>query len=241
MPDKRLLIIKTGNTIASLRDQGEDFEDWFIAGSGQPSTSFSVCSLFLGEALPDLAEISGIIITGSPAYVTDLEPWNETGAAYLREAHELDIPILGVCYGHQLLAWAFGGEVGFHPGGREIGSVAITLTEAANQDALLGTLPNQFMAQVSHQQSVLKLPAGAVLLAHNDFEPNHAFRIGHSSWGIQFHPEFSASVMAAYIEERRNALEEEGCQPEALLSAVVSAPEAATLIQHFCLLASRAI
>ena len=241
MPDKTLLIIKTGNTISSLRNQGEDFEDWFIAGCGLPDTAFTVRSLFLGEPLPDLGETAGIIITGSPAYVTDLEPWNEIGAAYLRDAHDREIPILGVCYGHQLLAWAFGGEVGFHPHGREIGSVDIKLTMAASQDALLGTLPDQFLAQVSHQQSVLKLPPQAVLLAHNDFEPHHAFRIGNSTWGIQFHPEFSAAVMAAYIEERSDDLKSEGWQTEKLLSEVASSPEAAGLLQHFSLLASKII
>ena len=241
MPDKTLLIIKTGNTIASLRNRGEDFEDWFIAGCALPSAAFTVRSLFLGEPMPDLAETAGIIITGSPAYVTDLEPWNEIGAAYLREAHEREIPILGVCYGHQLLAWAFGGEVGFHPHGREIGSVDIELTAAASQDALLGTLPARFLAQVSHQQSVLKLPPQAVLLAHNDFEPNHAFRIGRSTWGIQFHPEFSAEVMAAYIRERADDLKAEGWQTEKLLSEVASSPDAAALLRHFSLLASKAV
>ena len=71
-----LLIIKTGNTIPGLRQQGEDFEDWFIAQSGYPAEAFTVRSLFLGEPLPDLANTAGIIVTGSPAYVTDLEPWN---------------------------------------------------------------------------------------------------------------------------------------------------------------------
>ena len=241
MSEKTLLIIKTGNTIASLRNQGEDFEDWFIAGSGLPASAFTVRSLFLGEPLPELGATAGIIVTGSPAYVTDLEPWNEIAAAYLRDAHDRSIPILGVCYGHQLLAWAFGGEVGFHPSGREIGSVQVELTPAAEQDALLGMLPVKFVAQVSHQQSVLSLPDQATLLAYNDFEPHHAFRIGDTSWGIQFHPEFSAQVTATYIEERRDDLVEEGHSPEQLLAQISASPEAASLIQHFCLLSSKAV
>lgn len=233
-----LLIIKTGNTIASLRQQGEDFEDWFIAQSGLPAERFVVRALFLGEPLPDLADTAGLIVTGSPAYVTDLEPWNDIAAAYLRDAHEREIPILGVCYGHQLLAWAFGGEVGFHPHGREIGSVAVQTTEAAAADRLFAALPTRFMAQVSHQQSVLGLPAAATLLAWNDFEPHHAFRLGQTSWGVQFHPEFDARITRAYIDERQADLLAEGLPVPDLLDAVQASPESAALLRRFCALAA---
>lgn len=231
--DKRLLIMKTGNTISGLRSGGEDFEDWFIAGSGLTADRVRVSSLFLGEPLPDLGETAGMIITGSPAYITDLEPWNNIAANYLREAVEREVPTLGVCYGHQLLAWAFDGEVGFHPRGREIGSVEIALTAAGQQDRLLAGLPPRFMAQVSHQQSVLRLPSEAVRLAQNDFDPNHGFRIGETAWGVQFHPEFDARITAAYIRERQADLDAEGLDSEALLERLRPSPEAASLLRRF--------
>lgn len=234
---RTMLIIKTGNTIPSLRQRGEDFEDWFIAQSGYPTGVFTVRSLFLGEPLPDLADTAGIIVTGSPAYVTDLEPWNAIAAAYLRDAHEREIPVLGVCYGHQLLAWAFGGEVGFHPNGREIGSVPIYSTDAASGDCLFAELPAQFVAQVSHQQSVLGLPEGATLLARNDFDPHHAFRLGQTTWGVQFHPEFNAAITRAYITERQADLQAEGLPVAALLESAGPSPESAALLRRFCTLA----
>jgi GMP synthase (glutamine-hydrolysing) len=234
---RTLLIIKTGNTIPSLRQQGEDFEDWFIAQSGYPVEAFTVRSLFLGEPLPDLADTAGIIVTGSPAYVTDLEPWNDIAAGYLRDAHEREVPVLGVCYGHQLLAWAFGGDVGFHPAGREIGSVAVHTTDAASDDRLFAELPAQFTAQVSHQQSVLGLPQGAILLASNDFDPHHAFRLGQTSWGVQFHPEFNAGITRAYITARQDDLRAEGLPVEHLLQSARPSPESAALLRRFCALA----
>jgi GMP synthase (glutamine-hydrolysing) len=230
---KKLLIIKTGNTIASLRSKGEDFEDWFIAGAGLEPDQALVSSLFMGQPLPALEKVSGIIITGSPAYITDLKPWNQVGADYLRQAVDKSLPVLAVCYGHQLLAWAFGGEVDFHPGGREIGSVEIELTGAGKQDRLLGSLPPRFTAQVSHQQSVLRLPADAVRLAQNDFDPNHGFRLGETAWGLQFHPEFTADISAAYIRERAADLQAEGLDSEALLQALQPSPEAAALLGRF--------
>ena len=145
--------------------------------------------------------------------------------------------MLGVCYGHQLLAWAFGGEVGFHPDGREIGSVPVNLTDAARADRLFAELPAQFVAQVSHQQSVLSLPEEAILLGWNDFEPNHAFRLGQTSWGVQFHPEFTAEITRAYINARQADLQAEGLPVAALLESTEPSPESAALLRRFCTLA----
>ncbi|MCH7817130.1 MAG: glutamine amidotransferase [Proteobacteria bacterium] len=230
---KQFLIIKTGTTIPSLLANTEDFEDWFILGSGRRRCEFLVCSIHLHQALPRLATIDGIIITGSPAYLTDLESWNYIAADYLRNAHADEIPILGVCYGHQLVAWTFGGSVDFHRGGREIGTVEIKLTASAKSDPLFASLPDKFKAQVSHQQTVTQLPEEAVLLAENNFERHHAFRLGLSTWGVQFHPEFSDAVTRAYISERRVALTAEGLDPDRLLRDTVPTPEAAGLIRHF--------
>ena len=140
---------------------------------------------------------------------------------------------MGVCYGHQLLAWAFGGVVGFHPGGREIGTIDLELTSEAASDVLFAKMPKQFSAQASHQQSVLSLPDGAVLLAKNSFDAHHAFRLGSSTWGVQFHPEFSAHVMSTYISERRDDITREGLDVEELLARVEATPVSASLLQQF--------
>ena len=229
----KVLIIKTGNTIPSLRAENEDFEDWFIRGTGLDSNRFVCCAVDKGESLPAIDDVVAAIVTGSPAYVTDLAPWNEIAAVYLRLLHLQQKPILGVCYGHQLLAWAFGGVVGFHPNGREIGTIDVELTLEAASDVLFVKMPKQFSAQASHQQSVLSLPDEAVLLAKNSFDAHHAFRLGSSTWGVQFHPEFSAHVMSSYIRERRNDIAKEGLNVEELLARVEATPVSASLLQHF--------
>ncbi|GJM13013.1 MAG: GMP synthase [Pseudohongiella sp.] len=230
---KKILIIKTGTTIESLLARQEDFEDWFIRGTGLEADNFICCAVDEGEPLPVFDAVAAAIVTGSPAYVTDLAPWNEIAADYLRALHAQQKPILGVCYGHQLLAWAFGGEVGFHSFGREIGTVDIELSAEAAKDALFVDVPRVFKAQASHLQSVLALPDEAVLLAKNSFEPNHAFRLGASTWGVQFHPEFSAPIMSAYIRERSDAINEEGLDAESLLNRVSDTPISAGLLRQF--------
>ncbi len=232
MSDK-ILIIKTGNTIPSLLDEGQDFEDWFIRGTGLDPSRFICSAVDKGEALPAIDQVAAAIVTGSPAFLTDLAPWNELAADYSRRLHNQQKPLLGVCYGHQLLAWAFGGEVGFHPRGREIGTVGVALTPHSETDLLFASIPKQFMVQASHLQTVTRLPDEAILLAQNDFEPHHGFRLGRTTWGVQFHPEFGAHAMRSYIRERKSEIAEEGLDVQDLLMDVDETPISASLLKRF--------
>lgn len=234
-----ILIVKTGSTIQPLLDKGLDFENWFADGLQIPIGRLFVCDPSKGEPLPDIERISGLIITGSPAYVTDEAPWNFLVADYCKNAIKLSKPILGVCYGHQLLAWALGGRVGFNPNGREIGTSEISLTGAAKDDSLFTDLPEQISVQVSHQQSVLQLPDNAVLLASNAIDPHHAYRIGETTWGIQFHPEFTAETTRAYIAARADDIQKENLNPEALIRGLRASPESASLLPRFVELVER--
>ena len=235
--DKKILILKTGNTIKGLLEKGKDFEDWFVDCSGLAKNVFIIRSLHLGESLVDLSQIAAIIITGSPAFITDEETWNFIGASYIREAHGIGIPILGVCYGHQLLAWTFGGKVAFNEEGRNIGTITINLKEPARNDLLFGGLPERFNVNVSHQQSVVELPSKAIELASSNSNNLQAFRLGETSWGVQFHPEFSKDIVRKYIEERSIKIKEEGLDPEMLASLALNTPNSVILFQRFCHLA----
>lgn len=233
---KRILVIKTGRTHENIRARFGCFEDWMIAALGVPAERVEVVSVFSGETLPeDLAGIAGIVITGSPAMVTERLPWSEETARWLRGqivAQQSRIPVIGICYGHQLLAHALGGEVGWNPRGREIGTVEIRAGADVAGDPLLGGLPFPLAAHVTHLQSVVELPAGAVLLAHSDLEPHHAFRYGGNVWGVQFHPEFSAEIMRAYVDALAPRMAEEGLDPAAVRDAVGDAC-AANVLRRF--------
>jgi GMP synthase (glutamine-hydrolysing) len=230
---KRLLILKTGSTLVSLRGSVGDFEDWIVRVMAVRADDVVCCAVYLGEPLPALDEVAGIVITGSPAMVTDGARWNHVAMAYLSQAIERELPVLGICYGHQLLALALGGEVGYHPAGREIGTVAISRTDAEVDDVLLRDAPQCFLAHTSHSQSVLTLPKGATVLARSEHDAHQCYRVGQKVWGVQFHPEFDAHIMRRYVSERAQNLKGEGLDCERILASVEETPEAARVLERF--------
>ena len=165
--------------------------------------------------------------------VTDRHPWSERTAQWLRDAAHAGMPLFGICYGHQLIAHALGGEVGDNPNGREMGTVAIDLHPQAQDDPLFAGLPERFDAQATHLQSVLKPPPGATVLARNGHDGCHAFRWGDAAWGLQFHPEFSATHMRGYIRARHDALAREGRCGKRLSREVGAAPHPRSILRRF--------
>ena len=202
-PMTQVTIIKTGGTAPSLRVRRGDFEDWILAGMEfSVDGNVEVLDVAAGRALPNPKRAGKIVITGSHDMVTDRLEWSERTASWLAEAVSAGAPILGICYGHQLLAHALGGSVDYNPRGQETGTTEISLLAAAWSDPLLCGLPARIKVHVSHSQSVIRLPAAAVRLAENEWDRNQAFRFGPCVWGVQFHPEFDADIMRTYAHEK---------------------------------------
>jgi len=236
---KQIALIKTGTTIEQIKPRHGDFEDWFAEGMG--IRDLLQIDVFRHEPLPVAERLSGIVITGSPAMVSDREDWSEQTAKWLAGVVPTGLPVLGVCYGHQLLAHALGGRVAANPNGRQIGTVMSQLVDNnLEKDPLLGHLPATFAAQTSHSESVLELPDGAKKLAVSPLDQNFAVRFAENAWGVQFHPEFSVAVTADYIRCRAGALRKERLDPEALLQKTTDTREAKTVLRQFVELCQQA-
>jgi len=228
-----VVIMKTGQTIDALAEIHGDFEDWIIGSTNLPASRFRTVSVYAGEALPLLDEVTGVIITGSPAMVTDQLDWIRTSEAFLQEAVSRRIPVLGICFGHQLLAQALGGRVDYNPKGREIGTTQVRLRPAATGDRLFDGLPESFPVHVTHMQSVMQLPLQADILAGNDFDPHQGVRFADYAWGVQFHPEFNATIMSGYLRERYEQVCADGLDADSLMAQVREAGIATSLLQRF--------
>jgi GMP synthase (glutamine-hydrolysing) len=228
-----VLIVKLGSAPEQLRARRGDFEHWFARGLGVGIEHCLVVNPEAGDRLPKSRSFRGVVLTGSNAMLTDNPEWSLRTQDWLDQALAHNVPMLGICYGHQLLAQTLGGKVGWSPKGEEIGTVTVDLTAEGRRDPLCAGLPDTLTVQSSHSQSVLAVPPGARLLAHNAHESVQGFAWGWNVWGLQFHPEFDADISRAYIEDDREKLKRQGQDPEVLSRATRDSEHGSILLRHF--------
>lgn len=234
MAERYLLIVKTGSTTEALAARRGDFEHWIAAGLGLADHQVRIVSPVGGEQLPrpSNGELAGVVVSGSPQMVTDRPDWSVATGQWLAELVRADTPVLGICYGHQLLVDALGGEVAHNPRGPEYGTVTIRLDDRARTDPLLSGLGETLEVQVSHDQSVIRLPEGVDVLAGNDHDRFHIIRT-RRAYGVQFHPEFDAEITRTYLRRNAGKLAGLGLDVERIAGSIRETSEAAGLLGRF--------
>jgi GMP synthase (glutamine-hydrolysing) len=166
----------------------------------------------------DPAVFDGILVMGGPMNADQVGsyPCLADQLKLISEASRLNVPLLGVCLGSQLVAAALGGKVyaGEKP---EIGWYQVEFTASGASDPLLGGFPNPLEVFQWHGQTY-DLPPEAVLLAGSSMFPHQAFRAGEAIWGVQFHLEVTAANVSNWLEINRDEVRQEGVDAAAILA-----------------------
>jgi GMP synthase (glutamine-hydrolysing) len=231
---KPILIIQTGNSPEDIRPTFGDFSFWFTQALAVTATEVHTIYAHQGEKLPCPSKYCATVISGSHAMVTDHAPWSENAAGWIRHAMDKDAALFGICYGHQLMAYALGGEVDYHPKGREMGTCDITtFSDKVANDPFFSQCPGTFPAQLTHKQTVITAPKNAIVLAQSQHDQHQIVRYGPHAVSTQFHPEFTTTLMSAYVKRCIPQLLEEGFNVEALLSNIRETPQAHHLLKDF--------
>jgi GMP synthase-like glutamine amidotransferase len=152
-------------------------------------------------ATPDACD--AYICSGSQFSVYDAREWIEPLGEFLRKLQRTRVPYVGICFGHQMLAQALGGEVARAPQGWGIGVHEMSIV---GREPWMRPEQPGCRLQYMHGDQVQKLPAGAMVLARSGHCEVAMFRVGDSMLGIEGHPEFPAGFNEALIRARRDRI-----------------------------------
>lgn len=203
----------------------EGDQEWVRKGLGLPEGTDRLKVLrATEESLPDTVPEHGVIIGGSAHSVYEDLPWIKNLKTFIRAMAAQDKPVLGICFGQQLVAEAFGGKVQKGDKGREIGVVNIDLTQEGTQDPLFENVPAHFFSATSHGDVVTDLPPleSTAVLARNDLYPYQALALGDRIRATQFHPEVSQATIESIVRARAEILKKEGIIPGQDLESFVA-------------------
>ena len=198
----RVTIIETGIVSPKNRERHGSFPQMFerMIGVADASVTFNTVSLPDGEPLPDIEGLEAVLITGSPAGVYDDFDWIAPLEAFVRAAHQSKVPMVGVCFGHQLIAQALGGTVRKSEKGYGLGRHVYDV--APDNGILEGS---HIALACSHQDQVITPPEGARTILSSDFTPYAGLLYaGDTTLSVQAHPEFSLGFAQACCEMVRS-------------------------------------
>lgn len=174
------------------------FDAW-LASEG---VTTRVVRPYLGEPVPTEIDEEGLIVLGGDMSSLDdaTYSWLADVRALMRAAHDAARPSMGICLGGQLMAQAFGGITAVGEAGLEAGVTRVTWRPDAAGDEIFGDLGVDSLAASMHGDAIVALPGDAVWLGESTLYRHQAFRVGSTSWGVQFHPEVDLARYAAWVD-----------------------------------------
>lgn len=201
----RIGILECDRLSEPVRARHGSYSEMFrrlLSATGEAVT-FTTYQVMDSEYPGEPDECDAYLITGSRYSVYDDLPWIRRLQEYVVALDERSKKLVGICFGHQMIARALGGEVAKHPGGWGVGIAASTVLQ---RKPWMEPLLDPFHLIVSHQDQVLRMPRGAELLAGNAFCANSSFQIGEHILCFQGHPEFSHDYARDRLLARKDIL-----------------------------------
>lgn len=188
-------ILQTGRSPDEIRSKYGDYDDLFrqlLYGRGFDFQTYKVLD---GELPVSEADAQGWLITGSKFGVYEGHDWIPPFEDFLRKAYDRGVPIVGVCFGHQILAQALGGKVEKYAGGWSVGATEYTGSDGQTE---------RMMAW--HQDQVTQLPKDAEVIGSSAFCKYAMLSYGDKALTVQAHPEFTADFLIDLMRVRRDVL-----------------------------------
>jgi GMP synthase-like glutamine amidotransferase len=195
-------ILECGHTMPEVKARHGEFPDMFARLLDGHGFSFAAYDVEFMEFPEGVDACDGWLLTGSKHGAYEDHPFIPPLKEFIRNAYAARVPMVGICFGHQIIAQALGGHVEKFNNGWALG-----LTDYAWEDGA------QLSLNAWHQDQVLKLPEGAEVVASNAFCANAALVYGDRAFTVQPHPEFSGPIIADYSELRRGTAD----YPDALM------------------------
>lgn len=212
----KLTIIQTGEVPVALRPQFGAYPPMFkrmFDDAGQ-AFEYETVAVYDGAAFPDAGKLDGILITGSAAGVYDDYAWLAPLRAFIRSAYAADTPMLGICFGHQIMADALGGDVRKSDKGWGLGRHTY---DVKARPGFLATERPALSIACSHQDQVIVPPKEAEVFLGSEFTPNAGLVYNNGkALSLQPHPEFLDDYTLALAELRR------GKAPDAVVDTAVA-------------------
>jgi len=196
-------ILLVGRASEDLVDEYGTYAEMLIAliNTEEQVFEFKTFNILDDEFPKDHLECDGWIVTGSPHGVYEDHSWIPTVSQLINNVYKANLPIFGVCFGHQLIAQALGGHVEKSEKGWGLG---LHTYQVNNKPEYMSNLSEEVTLNICHQDQVLRPPQGATVYAKSEFCENAGFYIKDKVLTMQAHPEFLVDFTKALLAARRD-------------------------------------